>query len=113
MPCIGWLQKIRQMAYGILRLIFEDEEVKGYDFSHLKVRGRMLYIDEDSPVYKNMLKTRYKEPRINSAGHIVLPKNLRRELKVTDLVECWSESCGVYIIRVSKPSPLSLVDERD
>ena len=107
------LQKIKSVTEEFLRLILEDKEMKGHNFGHLKVRDRMLYIDEESETYKNMLPKIYQEPRVNDFGCIVLPSDIRKELKNTDLVEYWKISNEQYIITVTKSPPVSRKEKLD
>lgn len=90
-----------------LRFIFEDKDFKGQNFSHLKVRNGMLYVDEESEAYKNTLPKRYLAPRVDDFGCIVLPREIRNNLKNTDDVEYWKVSEDMYVITVRKQAPIS------
>ncbi|WP_122279710.1 hypothetical protein [Pseudomonas syringae group genomosp. 3] len=96
------LQRARSVIVALLRLAFEDKEMKGHDFSHLKARGRSLYIDEDSDAYRSMLPDRLKEARVDNVGYVILPHEIRKELSSSDLVEYWAVDSEMYVITVMK-----------
>ena len=103
----GWLRKAPLIMIRFLRFIFEDKDFKGQNFSHLKVRNGMLYVDEESEAYENMLPKKYLAPRVDDSGCIVLPRDIRSNLKNTDDVEYWKVSEDMYVITVRKPAPIS------
>lgn len=101
------LRKVPTIVIRFLRYIFEDKDFKGQNFSHLKVRNGMLYVDEESEAYKNILPKKYLAPRVDDSGCIVLPQEIRNNLKNTDDVEYWKVSDEIYVITVTKPPLVS------
>jgi GTP-binding protein EngB required for normal cell division len=77
--------------------------MRGQNFGHLNVRNGMLYVDEESEAWKNMLPKILQDPRIDDFERIVLPKKVRNELRNTDLVEYWKISDKQYVVLITKP----------
>jgi bifunctional DNA-binding transcriptional regulator/antitoxin component of YhaV-PrlF toxin-antitoxin module len=101
------LKKIRSLIWQLLRFIFEDKQMKGQNFGHLNVRNGMLYVDEESEAWQNMLPKILQDPRVDDFERIVLPLKIRKELKNTDIVEFWKISEKQYVVLITKPDPVN------
>lgn len=116
MPLNKILRALGCGAMRMLRFLFQDKRFGGQDFRYLKVRNGMLYIDEESEAWKNMLPKNYQPPYVDDLGRIVLPKTVCRHLKNSDRVDYWKFDEDNYVVLVTKIHPkrsklLRMLDE--
>jgi len=117
------LKKARARLKEMLRPLLEDKEMRGDDFSHLRVtESGCLYIDEQSDAYKQIITRprkhhslhgvephlRQTAPRVDSLGRIILPLSIREKLGPGWAVECEQLESGGYVITVRRTDFASL-----
>lgn len=111
------LKKTRARLKELLRPLLEDQEMRGDDFSHLRVtESGCLYIDEQSDAYNQIIAQprkhhslhgvephlRQSAPRVDTLGRIILPLSIREKLGPSWDVECKELEAGVYTITVRR-----------
>jgi hypothetical protein len=111
------LKKARARLKEMLRPLLEDKEMRGDDFSHVRVtESGCLYIDEQSDAYKQIIARprkhhslhgvephlRQSAPRVDSLGRIILPLSIREKLGPGWAVECKELEAGEYTITVRR-----------